>query len=131
GARVSGSSASPASTRPRPAPAMTNTGIVAKIKKLLALADDQRGKPEGESAARFADRLMREHAISMAEVDGLDLDADPLMEERFDLGRNTWRAYLMWTLARHCNISALRTSPQKPRRRDGTGRRQTGGSMKA
>jgi len=94
---------------------MTNINpIVKKLKKMMALADDQAGTPEGELAAKLAAKMMREHAISMSEINDVSLEADPLVEDRLDVGRVTWRMKLVWALANHCNVKALRMKVKTP-----------------
>lgn len=89
---------------------MSTNPIVAKIIKILALAEDQKGTSEGEVAARLAARMMRDHAISIADLQDVSTDSDPLMESAIDVGRVTWRASLAWALAEHCNCAALRAT---------------------
>jgi hypothetical protein len=79
--------------------------IITKIEKLMRLARDQEGKPEGETAARFASRLMTAHAISMHEVDpDRQAEADPLTEDKFGIPASTWRRRLWHELGIHCNL---------------------------
>ena len=79
--------------------------IIVKIEKLMRLARDQEGKPEGETAARFASRLMTAHAISMHEVDpDRQAEADPLVDDKFDIPASTWRRRLWHVLGTHCNL---------------------------
>lgn len=87
--------------------------IIIKIAKILAKAEDQAGTPEGELASKLATKMMREHAISMAEVGGVNLESDPLIEDTIEVGRVTWRAKLAWALARHCNCKAIRFTIRK------------------
>ncbi len=87
---------------------MNANPLIAKIVKLLALADNQEGLPEGELAAKLAARMMREHAISEADVNGVSLDTDPLLEGVILSGRTSWRSKLAYVLAKHCNCTALR-----------------------
>jgi len=79
--------------------------IITKIEKLMRLARDQEGKPEGETAARFASRLMTAHAISMHEVDpDRQADVDPLTKDEIDVPASVWRRKLWHALATHCNL---------------------------
>lgn len=82
---------------------MTNP-IIRKIEKMLRLAAATEGTPEGDTAARLAERWMREHAVSMAEID-LDkqADLDPLETIRYDIKSRMWRMKLFSALARHCS----------------------------
>ena len=83
-------------------------GIVSKIRKLLALAESDNAN-EAATAARIADRLMREHAVSMSALDEAALlEADPVGVEAFEVGQATWKVRLAWTLATHCRLSAIR-----------------------
>ena len=92
---------------------MSSNPLIKKIAKILALAEDQAGTPEGELAAKLAAKMMRAHAISMAEVGGVNLDSDPLMTDDIAVGRVTWRSTLAWTLALHCNCRAVRSTVRK------------------
>ncbi len=82
--------------------------IVTKIRKLLALAEGSEGN-EAEVAARIADDLMREHAISLSRLDEAALlEEDPVGVLAVEVGKTTWRVQLAWTLASHCSVSAVR-----------------------
>jgi len=83
--------------------------IIRKIQKLLRLADDQAGRPEGELAAEKAAKLMRDHAVAMADLPADEADAiDPDVPKYFfEVGKG-WRIHLAWALAQHCNVYALR-----------------------
>ena len=88
--------------------------IIRKIQKLLRLAKDQTGAPEGESAARLAERLMRAHAIEIKDLPEDDQDKiDPIVEESIFIQRLGWYAELMWGLADHCNVTAFRVTLKK------------------
>lgn len=85
---------------PRPADAAARAAL-GRIRKLLALAADQRGTPEGESAARIARRLIARYDLA-----GQDLHApvvDPIARIALDLdGSIRWRRKLAAAVARHC-----------------------------
>ena len=87
--------------------------IITKIEKLLRLAQDQDGTPEGETAARLAHRMMAAHAIEMASID-LDKQAehDPLEQQRMKVRTSVWRRRLADVLANHCNCKTAYTSMQ-------------------
>lgn len=51
-----------------------------KIAKLLRLARDRDGEPEGDNARRFAEKLMAEHGIEVTDED-LDEDAGPAVDQ--------------------------------------------------
>ena len=80
--RLTSRRADPTSTAPTPLPpppavpeaptaprkAKPRHEIVDRVRKLLATARDQKGKPEGDAAARLALRAMSAHAIEESEV---------------------------------------------------------------
>lgn len=76
----------------------------ARIRKLLDLARDQAGTPEGDAAARIARSIMLRHARSHAAAACAGLpDSDPV--RRWDLalgGTECWRRRLATSVARHC-----------------------------
>lgn len=78
--------------------------IIAKIEKLLRLARNQDGTPEGETAAKLASRMMTAHAIDMASID-VDRAAehDPMEEQRMQTRSSVWRRLLANAIAKHCN----------------------------
>ena len=85
-----------------------STSIVSKIRKLLRLAESD-NENEAEAAARLADKLMREHAISLAGLDEAALlEEDPVRSHALEVGQSSWRAKLAWAMASQCNVSALR-----------------------
>jgi hypothetical protein len=78
------------------------SSILTRLKGLLAMAHNQAGEPEGETAARLAEKLMREHAVSAADIPQ-EFDADPLVEEITQTGaRVKWRRLLLNVIARYC-----------------------------
>ena len=82
--------------------------ITSRIRKLLALAEGSEGS-EAESAARMADKLMREHAVSLHSLrEDQILSQDPMEVTAIEVGKSTWSIQLAWALATHCNVSALR-----------------------
>ena len=84
--------------------------IASKIRKLMTLAERGEGN-EAEVAAATAQRLMREHAISMASLKETEiLEQDPLMQVAFEVGQTSWRIQLAWALASHCQVSVLRAT---------------------
>ena len=83
--------------------------IEAKIRKLLALADDQAGRPEGERAAEVAARLMREHAVEMSAVAGEPGRAEEVVTRDVDVPQATWRRTLLNVIAKYCDSLALYT----------------------
>ena len=84
--------------------------VVSKIRKLLALAEGSEGN-EAEVAAKMADNLMRKHAVSLSHLEEDEIrEADPLGVHAFEVGSTTWAIRLAWALAKHCNVSAIRSS---------------------
>ena len=77
--------------------------IIAKITKMLRLASNQEGTPEGETAARLAARLMTAHAITMAEIDLTgQADPDPMEKQEVRMAQSIWRRQLASVIAEHC-----------------------------
>jgi hypothetical protein len=76
-----------------------------RLRRLIALAEDQAGTPEGDLAARLAREIM---AARRSELKGLDLharnDRDPFTRKTLDLGgRAFWRRRVASITARHCD----------------------------
>lgn len=87
---------------------MTDSKIVTRIRKLLALAGSDNAN-EAATAAALADKLMREHAVSLSTLDEADLlERDPVGVTAIEVGRATWAIDLAWALASHCNVSVVR-----------------------
>jgi len=81
---------------------MSRSSAAARIRKLLDLARDQEGTPEGETAARIARRLMRQTAHARAKEWSQRGDIT-VSERTLDLGaRWPWRRRLASAVARHC-----------------------------
>jgi hypothetical protein len=85
--------------------------IIAKVEKMLRVARDQAGTPEGETAAALAHKYMRAHAVSMAEID-LDrqLAADPMIQRDVRTPVSIWRRILLDAVAVHCSCRSLYNS---------------------
>jgi len=93
--------------------------LLSKISKLRSLAENNPNANEAAVAAAMADRLMREHAITTADLDlGALLDADPLVEHYHKITRASWTAQLAWAIGAHCRVKVLRS-----RSRSGTSAR--------
>lgn len=75
---------------------MSNSKMIEKIKKLLARAKDQSDTPEGELAASIAANIMREHAISMSQVEDFNE-----VEEVLHLNGDVWVTQVWWSLLYH------------------------------
>ena len=77
---------------------------VDRIRKLLRVAADQEGTPEGETAARIARRMIEQQAEALSELD-LDAreEADPFLRRPILLGGPAhWRCRLLTLVAEHC-----------------------------
>lgn len=78
--------------------------IVKKIQKLMALAKNQSGRPEGETAAKMAHKLMIAHAVTMADLTIEEQEKyDPLVRDPMEAGAGIWRRILLGIIAEHCN----------------------------
>ena len=78
--------------------------IIKKIKKLMDLAKNQLGRPEGETAAKMAHKLMVAHAVTMADLSFEEQKRqDPLVEKSTEAGAGIWRRALLDIIAEHCN----------------------------
>jgi hypothetical protein len=81
--------------------------LIDRIRKAQALAADQAGTPEGETAARIARELMTAHAIVEAE---LGVARDTMEERVFDVGHKaTWLRRLATHVAEHCECFSTYT----------------------
>ena len=101
---------------------MTTERITGKIRKLLALAEGSEGS-EAEAAAKMADRLMREHAVSLHNLreDQL-LHEDPMEVTAIEVGKSTWAVTLAghWVHTVTCRSYALpdtQTGTHGPKRK--------------
>tara|TARA_R110001583_G_scaffold44829_17_gene141887 strand:- start:347 stop:1042 length:696 start_codon:yes stop_codon:yes gene_type:complete len=86
--------------------------IIRKIEKLFRVAADQEGKPEGDTAARLASRMMAAHAIEMADINVSERIDDPLEKQTHKHGASVWRRNLSHVLAKHCNCTTSYYSRQ-------------------
>ncbi|MBL8618199.1 MAG: DUF2786 domain-containing protein [Deltaproteobacteria bacterium] len=75
-----------------------------RVAKLLALAQDQAGQPEGELAAEKARALLRRLALDRAdEPQGAGPERDPYLRRARPLGApSPWRRRLAASVAAHC-----------------------------
>tara|TARA_R110001592_G_scaffold30690_4_gene109511 strand:+ start:31 stop:756 length:726 start_codon:yes stop_codon:yes gene_type:complete len=88
---------------------MTTDRIISKVQKLLALARNNSNGNEAEAAAQMAERLMRKHALSTADVELSALLADdPLVDQEVEVSSSSWRIKLAWVLGEHCRVSVAR-----------------------
>lgn len=84
---------------------MSENKIVQRIEKLMRLANNQKGTPEGETAARMAARLMTQHAIESSQLDlNVDRTKDPFVRKRFTCPKTAWTRRLASTIGDHCFV---------------------------
>ncbi len=81
---------------------MSNTAIIEKIQKVLALAASAEGTPEGMVAAKMADKLLREHALTMAEIEDVS-GPEEIETNKFDFAQTTWQRSLLNVVCRYCS----------------------------
>ena len=87
---------------PEPTMGRSVDSIERQIAKLLQLAKDQNGTPEGEAASRIARKRMRESARSRAQQWSKQPEIT-VQQRRLELGaRWPWRRRLAAAVARHC-----------------------------
>lgn len=78
---------------------------MSKVRKLLRLAEDQAGQPEGELARGLADALLKEHGLSRAQV---ELGGDEFKHRAMALGAAAaWRRTLVHVIADYFDCVAL------------------------
>lgn len=73
--------------------------LVNRVKALLALAEDQKGKPEGEVAAKIAEKLMRQHAITQDQLQ----EKEQIVMLNREIGRSNWLRDLFNVVAKFCS----------------------------
>jgi hypothetical protein len=74
-----------------------------KIAKLLALAIDQAGKPEGELASRRAMELMEQWGISQGEIDP-NQDGSQMHREVVEVGATGWMYQISASVGQLCGL---------------------------
>ncbi|MCA9560924.1 MAG: DUF2786 domain-containing protein [Myxococcales bacterium] len=80
-----------------------------RVRKLLRLAEDQAGQPEGRSARQRAEELLTRHGLTWAAVDSPDwVGAFDFRHRTFELGKDeAWRHTLAVCLAEYLDCVAL------------------------
>ena len=76
--------------------------VVETVAKLLALAIDQEGAPEGEAARRKADELMRRHQIAADDLTQREIETRPLL-----IPAAMWRRRLLNASALYSEVLML------------------------
>lgn len=76
--------------------------IVEKIKSLLRLADNQAGLPEGELAAKMAEKIMRQHAISQEDL----VEKEQILQFPVEVGRSNWKRILLYNVGIFCSCKS-------------------------
>ncbi|MEL6343890.1 MAG: hypothetical protein AAFV53_12205 [Myxococcota bacterium] len=76
-----------------------------RLRRLIALAEDQAGTPEGELAARLARQIMAERRATLTALDLEQRNAqDPFIRQPLDLGGKAyWRRRVASLTAIHCD----------------------------
>ena len=78
---------------------------ISKVKVLRAIAADQQGKPEGETAAALAVRIVEKYGLTDKEL------GENVVIERAaaPAGREVWRYVLLMVIARHygCDVDGM------------------------
>ena len=81
---------------------MENENIIAKIKKLLALAANNPSENEAKSAALKAQEMLAQYHIDMKQVDNLDLDRVEEIEDRIvQVPAKKWKYSLCTIVAKN------------------------------
>ncbi len=84
---------------------MSENKIIQRIEKLMRLANNQEGTPEGETAARMAARLMTQHAIESSQLDlNADRTKDPFVRKTFKCPKTAWTRRLGSIIGDHCFV---------------------------
>lgn len=84
---------------------MSENKIIKRIEKLMRLANNQKGTPEGEVAASMAARLMAQHAIEAAQLDlNADRTNDPFVRKNFKCPKTAWTRHLGTVIGNHCFV---------------------------
>lgn len=80
-----------------------------RVKKLLRLAEDQVGTPEGRNARQRAEELLERHGMSWSVVSSPDwVGVLDFRHRRFEVGRDEpWRHTLVATIATYLDCVAL------------------------
>ena len=82
---------------------------LSRVRKLLRLAEDQDGTPEGRSALARAEELLARHGLARATLGtSLDREDDGFGLRRFTVGQHqAWRQSLVHAVADHLDCVAL------------------------
>jgi SHS2 domain-containing protein len=81
-----------------------NNKLIEKIKKLLARAKDQSDTPEGELAASIAANIMREHAISLSQVEEQTEVEEVLHLHQDEHVTQVWWSLLYAAVGSYCDV---------------------------
>ena len=92
---------------------MSKPKIIAKLRKLLARAQDQSDTPEGVLAATIAARLMKEHAISIADLDEHEI-VEEVLHLEYDIEvKNVWWAVLYQIVGKYTDVAIASASVRR------------------
>lgn len=79
-----------------------------RIRKLLRLAEDQAGKPEGRAALARAEEMMARHDLAKTTLDDVVLGKGDYRQRTFEVGREqAWRQTLVHAIADYFDCVAL------------------------
>jgi hypothetical protein len=92
---------------------MSESKIIAKLRKLFARAKDQSDTPEGVLAATIAARLMKEHAISVADLDEHEVTEQVLYLEAETEVSNKWWVILYQCIGKYTDIETAHASMRR------------------
>ena len=81
---------------------MSQSAIIEKIQKVLNLAAATNGTPEGIVAAKMADKLLREHALTMAEIEDVSAPEE-IDTDKFEFGQTSWQRSLLNEVCFYCS----------------------------
>lgn len=91
-----------------------NENIIAKIKKLLALAANNPSEEEAKSAALKSQELLAQHHIDMKQVDNLDLDkVEEITGSIVDVPAKKWKYRLAIIIAKNFRCAVHTCGPSQ------------------
>ena len=94
---------------------MSDSKIIAKLKKLMARAKDQSDTPEGELAASLAAKIMKDHAITMAQLDDHEVKEEILHLEYDEEVSNVWWVILYNAIGKYVDVEVASATFRRKR----------------
>lgn len=85
-----------------------NSKLIEKLQKLMTLAADQKGLPEGDTAAMLARKLMADAGLVEADLNlsGKKVNKS-VTNQSFKVGSYNYHINLAFAVARHCECAAV------------------------